>query len=556
MTAFAALVATANLSGGAGSVIAAGTTFSPVASVSGDVLAYAGQNARIAAPVVRFTTTSAGGTTNRIATATVVGGTVAIGGTGSKLTSIAVVGGETKASVESGAEVTATDGDVEVLASSLNTATASTRGGTGAAGISLQFAEAEATVDSATTAAVERGAIIVTGDLDVIATATDTATSTIFVVSISLTGSGARASTLATTASRVEARIGPAASASSGGAIAEVTASRDVKVESASTTAATAKANGGSGAIAASGSKMDATAYTLGSSTARIGDRTKIDARSLVVQAVAPDSTNPRDPNRVVSATLDQGAGAILGAGADGTSHAILADATVAEIGNDADVDTRGSTTVLADSIADVEAQSNAKTGSVGVSVSLAQALAVIGRPATGSDPNNRLSTLRSGIDIADVELSALDLGSFSLMDIVRGNVVLGDAVTKAHVAEGASVDAATIDVLATASNAAEAELYSLGIALLGGGASGNGIAFVDADVEASVGPATGGSLVEDDRTVLDADVNIEILAKSSALAEGNVSGGGGGIGGGADLNGESTVAGVTRAFPRQQCQR
>jgi hypothetical protein len=162
---------------------------------------------------------------------------------------------------------------------------------------------------------------------------------------------------------------------------------------------------------------------------------------------------------------------------------------------------------VDAQSTADAFARANGGSGALGISVSLFESTATVGR-SLDTDPK---------------------------------------VLVQASIGEAADVEAGDLTVEASASNDARAELFSIGIALVGGGAGGRGTARVDQDVKAFVGPE--GARASTTLTTLDVDGDIRIAATTAQLANADIDGGGGGIVGGGSLNVTATSQGATSAF-------
>jgi hypothetical protein len=394
----------------------------------------------------------------------------------------------------------AATGAVAVNATSVTNTKGNARGGAGG-GVVTVVLLAYATHSATTTAAVGSNTGVVAGSLSVVASATTDVSTDVFTLQISLAG-GAGSDTKATSSGLTEARIGPAFGTSSPANPRQViiTGAATVAAQIKQTAIAGASAGGGGG-VAIGG--LTVGAFVDGSTRAFIGNGANVQAGTLTVEIVGVTGVSGNPAIRTATATSVVGSvGLVSGAGSSSTAR--VGGSLDAFIGSDAVVAVGGAVVVSATGTASATASAQGGTGgAAGISAFFAAATVA---------PQS-------------------------------GGAAIG---TRASVGAGARVSAASLRVVAVATDSATATVVTVAVQLLGG-AGGSATATVDSDVEAFIGPRDGSAT-----TVITTTGNtVEVLATSTQTATATARGGAGGVFTAASVNATSSVASAVQAFIR-----
>ena len=347
--------AKAKIEGGSGSLLLAIGILQPEASISGDVEAYAGQNARIEADNVVFSTAvypevTGSAVTTRRAETELITGQVGLLASGSDVGSKATINGNVDAFVAAGASIVVPGdvtgaGDVKVIAKSVSTAIATAKGGSGAIGISVSLYETTATIggtsavtdpndpadtNGGTHVWVAGDAHVTAKNLTLTAHAAQTATADIPELAVvGLIGAGAdprsTAKILADTTAELRA----------GAVISTPTGATNVSATSDNEASASADGGAGSIGVAASTSTLNATVGdgTRSLTSASVGAGANVTAASLSLGALG-EYTATTDMLLVSVGLLGGGAGANANSTVNAPTRVTATDAILSLSGN------------------------------------------------------------------------------------------------------------------------------------------------------------------------------------------------------------------------------
>ncbi|MEH6586717.1 MAG: hypothetical protein V7720_09160, partial [Halioglobus sp.] len=305
----------------------------------------------------------------------------------------------------------------------------------------------------------------------------------------------------ATSTAEVDAHIGrKEGSTAALGAQADIEAG-EISVVAVSAEDVYAEIKGGGGSIGIAASSMSPTATISGDVNSYIGENTKIIADQLsVTTQLQLDSGDHKTTRKAEAKALVASVG-LIGAGGDVVAKAVNSGLVSSYIAGNTNLELTGAVTLLADATNRAKSEAQGGSGSIGISVSLFEARAIVGERAGDA------SSAVSQVD--------------------------------AHVADTAVVNAGSLTVTATSDSEAKTEMLVATVGLVAAGSGAKSTAHSNADTTAAV-----------DGNITLSGGNIGIKTESTANADADVRGGSGSlVVGAANFTIEGTAEGKTASY-------